>query len=201
MRADFEDRHRDAEPREGLRELAADRSAADDREATGVRGQREDRLVGEEAGLVEPGDRRRRGARAGRDDGAAEAQPGAADLERVGGDESPVAEEHVDAEFVAEALRRVVRRDRRADRAHALHRGAEIGHGARRPWVAPRRPRVCASLASRPARISAFDGTQPMFRQSPPSRSRSTSATVAPSPAATAAATSPPVPAPSTTRL
>ena len=37
----------------------------------------------------------------------------------------------------------------------------------------------------------AFDGTQPIFRQSPPSRLRSISATFAPSAAAACAATSP----------
>ena len=39
--------------------------------------------------------------------------------------------------------------------------------------------------------MSAFDGTQPTLRQSPPSRCRSTSATLAPRPAAPAAVTSP----------
>src|SRR5688572_16006661 len=47
----------------------------------------------------------------------------------------------------------------------------------------------------------AFDGTQPTFRQSPPSQWRSISATFAPSAAAPCAATNPAVPAPTTTRL
>ena len=45
---------------------------------------------------------------------------------------------------------------------------------------------VCARRASATMRDGAdhaFDGTQPTFRQSPPSRWRSTSATFAPSPA------------------
>ena len=49
--------------------------------------------------------------------------------------------------------------------------------------------------------IDLADGTQPMFRQSPPSKSRSISATLAPRPAAPAAVTNPAVPAPTTTRL
>ena len=58
-----------------------------------------------------------------------------------------------------------------------------------------------ASATMREARITLFEGTQPTFRQSPPSRWRSTSATFAPSPAAIAEVISPAVPAPITTRL
>jgi hypothetical protein len=43
--------------------------------------------------------------------------------------------------------------------------------------------------------MSAFDGTQPVFRQSPPSKCRSTSATRAPRPAAPITLTRPAVPA------
>ena len=59
---------------------------------------------------------------------------------------------------------------------------------------------VRASRHARAARITAFDGTQPKLRQSPPNMWRSTSATRAPSPAAIAALTRPAVPAPITTR-
>ena len=48
--------------------------------------------------------------------------------------------------------------------------------------------------------MNAFDGTHPVFRQSPPRRCRSTSATRAPRPAAPMALTSPAVPPPTTTR-
>ena len=54
---------------------------------------------------------------------------------------------------------------------------------------------------ARAAPISALEGTQPTFRQSPPMRCRSTKATFAPKPAAPAALTRPAVPAPMTTRL
>ena len=60
----------------------------------------------------------------------------------------------------------------------------------------PNRPESRASAAARAQRISALDGTQPTFRQSPPIKSRSIRATLAPTPAAPAAVTSPAVPAP-----
>ena len=52
---------------------------------------------------------------------------------------------------------------------------------------------LCAALA---AASSAFDGTQPLFRQSPPMRSASNSTTRAPICAAPAATLSPPDPPP-----
>ena len=61
-----------------------------------------------------------RGARAGGDDGLLEAQRLAADLDGVGAGEARVAEEDVDRLLVAEALRRVVGADARAQAAHAL---------------------------------------------------------------------------------
>ena len=57
-----------------------------------------------------------------------------------------------------------------------------------------------ASAAARAERMIAFDGTQPVMRQSPPSEARSTRATRAPSPAAPIALTSPAVPPPRTAR-
>ena len=65
-------------------------------------------------------------------------------------------------------------------------------------------PSAAASRSSpmtRAARITVFEGTQPVFRQSPPMRCRSTRATRAPSVAEAAAVTRPAVPAPTTTRL
>ena len=58
--ARVDERHRRAEARERLGQLAADRPRADDREARGQLGQREDRLVGEVAGRLEARDRRHR---------------------------------------------------------------------------------------------------------------------------------------------
>ena len=54
---------------------------------------------------------------------------------------------------------------------------------------------------SRAERINAFDGTQPVFRQSPPIRCFSTSVTLARTVAAIKAVTRPAEPAPMTTRL
>jgi hypothetical protein len=64
----------------------------------------------------------------------------------------------------------------------------------------PTAPARRASAAARAERMMAFDGTQPVTRQSPPSRARSTSATRAPSPAAPIALTRPAVPPPITAR-
>jgi hypothetical protein len=69
--------------------------------------------------------------------------------------------------------------------------------GALMPFSAARP----ASWAMCAERITAFDGTQPTLRQSPPIRCRSISATFAPRLEATSAVIRPPVPAPMTTRL
>ena len=96
----------------------------------------------------------------------------------------------------AESARLIPARSRRM-RSITAPKSALAPGGTRTPnSAAPR-----TSATARPARIRAFDGTQPTFRQSPPISSRSTSATLAPSPAAPAAVTSPAVPAPITTRL
>ncbi len=65
----------------------------------------------------------------------------------------------------------------------------------------PSRAASCTSPTTREERITHLEGTQPTFKQSPPSRYRSIRATRAPSPAAPAAVTRPAVPAPITTRL
>ena len=65
----------------------------------------------------------------------------------------------------------------------------------------PNRDASSASIRAREARISAFEGTHPTLRQSPPIKLRSMRATRAPRPAAIAAVTKPAVPAPITTRL
>ena len=71
------------------------------------------------------------------------------------------------------------------------------------PWgtSTPYMPASRTAAYAREARMSAFEGTQPTLRQSPPRSLRSTSATRAPRPAAPAAVTRPAVPAPITTRL
>ena len=74
VRVGVQHHHLGAEAPERLRHLAADRTGADHAEARGPLGQVEERLVGQIAGLGQARDRRRGGARAGRDDGAREAQ-------------------------------------------------------------------------------------------------------------------------------
>ena len=70
---------------------------------------------------------------------------------------------------------------------------ASIGVGR---LARPKRSLSRIPFASRAELINAFDGTQPVQRQSPPSRSRSISAARAPRPATPAAVTSPAVPPP-----
>src|SRR5439155_10470227 len=98
LRQHLEPRHAAAEPAEGLRQLAADRARADDGEAAWQLGQPEDRLAGEVADVLEPGEGRRRRPRPGGDDGAREGEPPAVHLERPRAAEAAVAEEDVDAE-------------------------------------------------------------------------------------------------------
>ena len=69
------------------------------------------------------------------------------------------------------------------------------------PAFTPKEAARATSCAAWAARMTAFEGTQPVLRQSPPVWCRSMSATRAPSPAAPAAATRPAVPAPTMTRL
>ena len=126
--AHLEQVHPDAEALERLGELAADRPAADHREARGAPGELEDRLVRAEAGAGEPGYGRSRGARARRDHGAPEAQLRAGHEGAVRAGKARLAEEHVDAELAGVARRRVLVADARADAAHALHR---VGEGLR----------------------------------------------------------------------
>ena len=76
------------------------------------------------------------------------------------------------------ALHRIVRLDGPDHALHALHDLGEVELGA-----APRGCRVGSRAGSCESslaeRISAFDGTQPVFRQSPPMRCFSTSVTFA----------------------
>src|SRR5215207_4776904 len=75
---------------------------------------------------------------------------------------------------------------------------AMLTWGSLRPI--PKRAPSRMPWASSPAAISAFDGTQPTLRQSPPMRSRSMRTTGTPNEAAIAATDKPPAPAPITQR-
>ena len=68
------------------------------------------------------------------------------------------------------------------------------------PMSMPRRWAARAEAAASAAAIRAFEGTQPVHRQSPPVRSRSTRTTLAPNREAVLAATMPAVPPPTTRR-
>src|SRR5438034_358324 len=130
VRGGIEEDDLGAQAAERLRQLAADRAGADHGERGRALGQREDALVGQEAGLGEPRDGRVGRARAGRDHGALEAKRRAVDRDRVRPGEASVAQEDVNAELVLEALGRVVVADARPQPPHALHHGAEVRLGA-----------------------------------------------------------------------
>ena len=181
----MEERHLGAQTPEGLRQLAADGTGPDDGQAPRLLGQSEHGFVGEEAAFAEARHLRVVGASARSNDGLLESQARAVDLDCVRPGEVPVPQEDVDPEAL-EALGGVVVAEPRADAAHALTPSAAAAR------ISPR---------TLDDRMTAFDGTQPTLRQSPPRRSRSMRATRAPRPAAPAAVTSPAVPPPMTTRL
>ena len=85
----------------------------------------ENRLVGEVAGFRQPGNGRRRGARAGADGGAGKAQHGAVHCDAVRPAEAAVADEHVHAE-AGEPLGGIDAAEARPQPPHAGHDGAEV---------------------------------------------------------------------------
>ena len=96
-----------------------------------------------------------------------------------------------------EALGRVVRRDRVDDGAHMRVHPAEVDLRATGVDAELRRLRDRAGRGAAAA-ISALEGTQPVFRHSPPISPRSISTTSTPKAAAAAAAVRPAEPAPMT---
>ena len=146
----LEEGHLRAEAREGLRELAADRAAADHGEPAGQLGQGEDGLVREIAGLGQPGDGRLGRAGARRDHRLLEAERHARDVYGVRSGEARRAEEHVHAE-VAKARRRVQPADLRAQPAHPIHHRAEVhARAGRHPHAELARPAHVGDGAARP---------------------------------------------------
>ena len=144
-RRDVEDRDRRSEAGERLRQLASNRTAADDEEPARQLGQREDGFAREVRQLIEAAYRRRRGPGAGRDNGAIEREPLAVDLNCPIGGETSVTEQHGNTGLL-HALNRVVRADFRAPLAHTAHDRFEIGfevadpnaHAAGAPHLANR---------------------------------------------------------------
>jgi hypothetical protein len=117
--------HGGAEAGERLRQLAAERAAADDGQPSRQVGEGEDRIAGEEAELGQAGNVRDRRPGAGGDEGATEAQRGAGGDDRLRPAEGALAEKDVDAE-VAQAPGGVTAGDLGADAPHAFHRGREV---------------------------------------------------------------------------
>ena len=161
------DRDLRAEAGEGLAELGPDRAAAHDEEGRGELPEVEDGLVREVAGLLEAGEVGDPRARAGRDDDVARTEDRAVHLDLVGGPQAPRAEEDVDAE-AREALDGVVRRDEACgERTQSITAPRSCGPGSPAPRT-PKRGASRACCAAFAARSSAFEGTQPYWRQSPP---------------------------------
>ena len=132
-----------SEAAERLRQLAAERAAADHQQAARQLGQVEDVLVGQIARLDEAGNRRRVRPRAGGDHGLLEAQLRAVHRQRVGSGEARLAEEHVDAGR-AQALRRIDAADAGADAGACAASRRESRRGCRR-GSARHSARHCAS--------------------------------------------------------
>ena len=126
-------RHARAQAREGLRQLAADRAAAQHHQPLGALAQLPDVVGGQHLDLVEAGDRRHEGPRAGGDDDGARGQalhPAVVvrDLHFPGRDDARRALRHVDTQ-PGVALHRIVRLDLLDDPLHALHHFAEVEVG------------------------------------------------------------------------
>ena len=133
-----------AEPQVRLRQLDADRPAADDDQVLDALGVVEDRLVGEVGHLVEARDRRHHRRRAGRDDEAPRLDAVIAGRDRILVDELARGLDHAHAE-AREALHRVVGRDRRD---HALDVVVDA-RGGRSPASPARMPNGAARAHQR----------------------------------------------------
>ena len=114
-----------AQAREGLRELAAERSTPDHQQPPGALGQVEDRFIGEITGFCEALDGGAGGAGTRGDDGFRELERGAGDLDRPTIAEGRFAQEHVNAE-IPESPGRVVVAEVGAEVPHALHDSGEV---------------------------------------------------------------------------
>src|SRR5581483_9957291 len=116
----FDDGDLAAEAAEHLRELDADRSAAEDQQRLRELVAVEKRRVIDELRIRETFDRRHRGASAGRDHDVFASEDSSIDLDLIARDELRAAEDDVDAE-AAEFLRIVVMLDAMPLGAHGIH--------------------------------------------------------------------------------
>lgn len=99
-----------------LRELAANRPAANDCQPARLLGEREDRFVGQRTGVGQAGNRRNDWARSGRDDRATETQPAVANENRVRIGEACLSKKDIHARLLnrsAESCGDMLRRMRR----------------------------------------------------------------------------------------
>ena len=172
----LEERHGDPEAAAALRELHADRAAAEDDETSRRSLELEDRLARDEARVGETLQLRYGWAASGRDQGVARLQPAIADLDRGPPRQPRAAEDQLDAEL-AEVLGAVVcHRDLLLDRSDSLPDCDEVDvRFDRRDPVAVRRAHVVGDScrreqrlawhASRPEAVSPdpgrFDGSHP----------------------------------------
>ncbi len=129
VRGPLEERHLAPEAGERLGELAADGTRADDGEPPRQLREAEDRLVGQVAALLQPRNRRGRGAGSRADGGSREGQSGVSDPHRVASGETSLPDEDVDAEPL-ETLGGIDVADSRAKLAHAGHRRTEVPRDA-----------------------------------------------------------------------
>lgn len=146
-----------AQVRERLGKLDADRAAAHDQQVLGPLGEVEQGLVVQVIDLVETGERRDRGVRAGSQEDARAPQEAAVDVEGVGGGEPGPAVEEVDA-LAGELVRRLVLLDPADDVVHVPHdpREVDVTDGAQPPRSGLAAPLTRCATSSR-----VLDGTQP----------------------------------------
>jgi hypothetical protein len=119
--------HPRSQPREGLRELASDRTPADDQQSLRALGQVEHVLVGQIPSFFEARDRRTHGPRTRRDQRLLEAQHVASHRHRIGAGKARLTEVYIDAHR-GKSLRRAALAQARANAPHALHHRREV-HG------------------------------------------------------------------------
>ncbi len=130
-RPDVEHRDPRAQSAMRLRHFDPDRTAADDDQMVGPLAVGEDRFVRQIGNVREPGDRRDRRIRAGRDDKAARPDLDLAGADRAGAGEPRLAAQHPDPEPL-EPLDGIIRRDCRDDLLDTVRGGSEIDIGPSR---------------------------------------------------------------------
>ncbi len=153
-RPDVEHRDPRAQPAMRLRHLDPDRTAADDDQMVRPFAVGENRFVRQVGNVREPGNRRDRRIRAGRDDKAARPDLDLAGADRAGAREPRLAAQHPDPEPL-EPLDGIIRRDCRDDVLDTVRGGSEIDIGPSRGD-----PERCAA----PRQVGKARGGEQRFR-------------------------------------